>query len=326
MKKILFSFIILSILLAACAPQSVPTAIAQATTTAEAPTPTAPVPTVVATPTAAPAPTEAPTIAPTATENPLAGAPDGATGKDPVSKEWTKPNPERPDKPFYYKDRMIGNEHLQGWYWEAGSAPLTDGAVYGTASQVHIWCEEGAGCPQITHPANYVDNGTSASFSALMYTQIGSRVLGVVPPHGTQEQWNAFDEQYRNNQVEIPFTTASGENHVYKIRPDTSMNIFISAKPLTNPDFSSKTYSLQGSTSGDDQGNVYVVEHYTGTDGVASLPPLGFTAYLLHYPFVILATGDLSQASVLKTISNPAFASVFMLATKGQNPYFIMSH
>jgi len=50
MKKILFPFIILSILLAACAPQSAQTAIAQATTTAEAAT--APAPTAVsATPT-----------------------------------------------------------------------------------------------------------------------------------------------------------------------------------------------------------------------------------------------------------------------------------
>ncbi len=54
MKKILFPFIILSILLAACAPQSAQTAIAQATTTAPAPT-------------IAPAVTEAPTVAPTAT-------------------------------------------------------------------------------------------------------------------------------------------------------------------------------------------------------------------------------------------------------------------
>ena len=220
---------------------------------------------------------------------------------------------------------MIGNEHLQGWYWEAGNAPLTDGAVFGNASQVHIWCEEGAGCPQITHPANYVDNGMTPSFSAFLYAQIFTRVTGVKSQFSTQEQRNTFQEQFRNNQVEIPFATPSGESYVYKIRPDTSMNIFISAKPLTNPDFSSKVNTLQGSTSGDDQGNVYVVEHYTGTDAISSMSPFNVTVNLLHYPFVILATGDLSQASVSKAMTDPNLAFVIAYSTKGQNPYFVVT-
>ena len=71
------------------------------------------------------------TLAPTPTENPLAGAPEGATGKDSTTGEWTKPNPENPSNPFYWKLEAGG-----GWYTES----IVDGTFNGVIPLINSSC------------------------------------------------------------------------------------------------------------------------------------------------------------------------------------------
>lgn len=280
------------------------------------PTPTAPAPTV------APSVTEAPTIVPT--ENPLAGAPEGATGKN-SNGEWTKQDSIEAGVTDVYKnvtDPKSSEVLAQGWYKDIIVNPTYQGGIpltfAPTAAAVHIWCEEGLQCPTIQHidSPNYVDNVDNL-FNRSLMSAIFHRIYGKNATDGS-----AFNTDLGNGKVSISFTTAHGDPYTYQIRPESRMNIYIKKAELSNPNFSQKSY-IQASISGDDQGNVNVVEY--SYKPIESMSHLEFVQYFLTYLFSVFFTDDISQSSFAKWVNNPALGVVIYLSVKGPNPYFIIT-
>ena len=93
--------------------------------------------------------------------------------------------------------------------------------------------------------------------------------------------------------MEIPFTTAGGENYVYKIRPELSMNIYV-VKQLQNPDFSWRAFVF--SIGGDDQNDLNAVVQ--APKGFSSMSNEDYTTYLFAGPFSVFYTDNLSKGSI----------------------------
>lgn len=287
---------------------------------------------VVITPTA---PVEAPTAVPTPTEvsvgaidpkYPEAGPrPEGATGHDSKTGEWTKPNPENPDKPFFYKtvtDPKRNEVLTQGWYHDIIINPTYQGGIpffnqpdsFPNYMALHVWCEEGLKCPSIQHLPSKTKNDTDLTFNRLLETVLSNRFKKEYSPHVSGTPY--FSEDLFAGKISIPFTTAHGDSYEYKIRPESSMNIYLKKTDLTNPDLS--YHYIHASISGDDQGNVNAVEYIPQPDWTVN----GYFMYFnFAYPFTMFFTDDMSQGSFLNHMSSPGLAGLLDLFTQGPNAY-----
>ena len=226
----------------------------------------------------------------------------------------------------YYKhvvDPKTNEVLVSGWYhtiivsptYEGGTQLLDDNRNNLTAAAAHIWCEEGLQCPSIQH-INGSDPNNKVTWSIL--NQIYRRVYGKNPTLGAEE--NAFLADVSNGNISVSFTV-HGQPYEYKIRPELSMNIYLKKNELTNPDFSDRTY-LQAAISADDQGNLSVVEYLPMP--IASLSKGEFLDMIFRYSFMIFVTNDMSQGSVLNTISSPILGFIDESAD-GKSPYFIVT-
>lgn len=308
MKRILFSLLICCILLTACSPQTLVAAIPTASVEVS--------PTVTATP------TETPTAIPTPTENPLAGAPDGTTGKN-AQGEWTKTVTEN-DKEITYSWKDVPNTEIKGWYRSIivnptyeGGIPLIDQAAANMEPKMalNIFCEEGAQCPTSIQHVDNAPKDDTPTFSRVFIAAIEQRVLNKpVWKQTSQDDYNFAVNIWEKDAAEIPFTTAKGENYVYKIKPGNSMNIFIKKDALSDPDYNTRVY--QSSISGDDAGNLYVVEY-----AKQAVQPQDFADIYFSYPFVLFYTTDMSQGSVQNIISSPNIAILTSLLANDKHQH-----
>lgn len=265
--------------------------------------------------TQAPSPTETP-IPPTPTEIP--GRPAGEWTRpgmyfDVAASEWAYPNPENPEKPFYYK---TVEGLVSGWFWDAGGGQLMDDSILPKFMTLNIWCEEGLQCPEVQHiPYAELPDPKSLTFSNKLFTVIYDSRFKKIYEERRALDPNApyFEEDLNAGKVGLPFVTANDDRYVYKISPDTSMNIFLTAKQIINPDRDWQGY--QTKFGGDGDGNFNVVESFPVP--VESMPPKEFMSNLFVDPFMIFFTDDITGKHYY-----PSLDSLLSLATKGDHPYF----
>ena len=190
----------------------------------------------------------------------------------------------------------------------------------GTSSRLNVWCEEGAPCRELTH-SSYSADQSGYGFNTVMYGTIFTRATGTEVRFATSDDYASFDEKFSNNLVEIPFTTAGGDHYVYKIRPESSMNIYVTKK-LQNPDFSWRAFVF--SLSGDEQNDFNAV--IQAPEGFGSMSDQDYTTYLFAGPFSVFYTDNLSKGSILNIFPAPDFEDLSTkLPTYGTNPYFVIT-
>ena len=185
---------------------------------------------------------------------------------------------------------------------------------------MNLWCEEGAKCYEITHsPATPGDPQSAAAGD----TSFGRQLLNELAARGrpghrpNSEELTTFMNQFQNNQMVLSGTTAKGESINYK--QSASINLFIKKDKLADPDYTGK--SVQASISGNDSGDVNVVEY--ATNPVQS--PNDFANTYFSYLFVFFNTPDMSQGSVGNIILSPNIANLTYILANGKYPYFTWS-
>jgi len=222
----------------------------------------------------APSPTPVPTpFPPTAipTENPLAGAPDGATGKD-ANGNWTKAEN---GVTYTWKVLQLNNNNentISGWFTSHVQNGTLHGGIpfyeeknnYGGLVTIPFFfnVKQGVNAPYLQHPQRDLSNSTP-DYESVFYRTLLQAALNITGSVKS-DQYNTFYGMLNNNDVAVPFATRTG-SFVWK--PGSERGYIFNvvswedADPAVHPEF----YEIQDWQAG--KSVLYRFALYTDTEG-----------------------------------------------------------
>lgn len=193
--------------------------------TISTPTPTSP-PMPEATPTSTKTPIPTQTPVPTETPDPMAGAPEGATGKNSKG-EWIK---EKNGETYEWVDIKTGpnpEDRIEGWYTDHGGGPLMDQSKdgFGPLIYVDFNFKYGLSGPYIKHENNTVSS-TAPSWTRMLYTRLMERHFSKKYKSISRDQKIQFGGDLYSGKITFPYFDSLGDERVLKIKDNQGNDVF----------------------------------------------------------------------------------------------------
>lgn len=209
-------------------------------------------------------PTEMPTAIPTPTENPLAGAPEGATGKNSKG-EWIRKVTDETGKPHIYTWIELTSE-LSDWFEPHGEDVMLfrhEDDPYGASSMIpmDVYFQEGVSGPYIREAIRPGSTST-VSLTGVLSQQIGERFVLDRNKKLSADTWPEIRNQMENNSLNISFITPDGSHSFAPSKTKGYRVYFVdwnSADPVTNPNYWEFGSNWRLMTTGKNNEVIYII-------------------------------------------------------------------